>query len=285
MGIRRTCHRRDCAPAAGSLPSPQRSAWLGPLPAAAQTPSLPPTEEAPLNEQIERLLATHKAEDAYRAYWLVADCAAFNLNGDRIVFDQEELKHPKPGALPGFRGMSEEEKRHDARLCSGMSERQRQSRLDYLAIAAKAGVFGAALNFANEGPFGDPSALQTRPGDPLVQEWRATARAQLTQAAEAGTDLSAIQYLAQAHADGAVLGAKDPLLAYRYFAAWDLIEEDLLGPAHPLVKNLARIREQRSGMLNDASPEQRAAELAAARRIADLAKMRREQANKSAPGG
>jgi hypothetical protein len=39
------------------------------------------------------------------------------------------------------------------------------------------------------------------------------------------------------------------------------------------------------GTMPDASPEQRAAELAAARRIADLAKALREQARKSGSDG
>jgi hypothetical protein len=59
----------------------------------------------------------------------------------------------------------------------------------------------------------------------------------------------------------------------------------LLGPADPLAKNLAGQRERMVGTMPDASPEQRAAELAAARRIADLAKTLREQTRKSGSGG
>ena len=77
-----------------------------------------------------------------------------------------------------MRGMTEREKQHDARLCGPMTERERQARLDYLAIALEAGVRGAAEAFLEAGPFGDPSALQTRPDDPLVKEWKATARAE-----------------------------------------------------------------------------------------------------------
>jgi hypothetical protein len=231
-------------------------------------------EVPPLNVQVERLLATHRPEDAYRAYWLVADCAAFNLSGDRIVFDEEEIRQHTPGALPGFRGMSAEEKRRDATLCAGMTERERQSRLDYLALAANAGVFGAAVNFANEGPFGDPSALQSRPDDPLVREWKATASAQLTQAAEAEADMGAILYLADAYANGGPLTGKNPLLAYRYLVARTLIEDEL-----------ARRPEPTHVAAPDLSPEQGAAELAAARRIGDLAKAKREAARKAAPRG
>jgi hypothetical protein len=242
-------------------------------------------EAPPLNVQVERLLATHRPEDAYRAYWLVADCAAFNLSGDRIVFDEEEIRQHTPGALPGFRGMSAEEKRRDATLCAGMTERERQSRLDYLALAANAGVFGAAVNFATEGPFGDPSALQTRPDDPLVREWKTRASVLLTQAAEARADISAIQYLMEEYGKGAGITGKNPLLAYRYLAAWTLIEEELLGPGNPASTIFASQREHALDTVPDVSPEQRAAELAAARRIADLAKAKREAARKAAPRG
>lgn len=264
------------AAAAQALPPalpPARPVVMAPLQARAV-----PAQggEPPLDLQLERLLATHDPADAYRAYWLVADCAAFNLNHDRIIFDQREASQWKGDSLPGFRAMTEEEKRHDATLCGGMTERERQSRLDYLALAARAGVSGAAVNFATEGPFGDPSALQTRPGDPLVQAWKETARAQLRRAAESGADFSAIQYLADEYANGSALTDKNPLLAYRYAVAASLIEEEM--SAGPASGALASHREALAGTVQDFSPEQRAAELAAARHIADLARARREQA-------
>lgn len=271
-------------PAAAFVPAPAPAAPV-PKPASASTLAPPGSaviDEPPLNVQIERLLATRRPEDAYRAYWLVADCASFNLGGDRIIFDKEEIKQHQPGALPGFRGMTDEEKRHDARLCSGMTERERQSRLDYLATAARAGVSGAAVNFAAEGPFGDPSALRTRPDDPLVREWKATASAQLTQAAEAGADMGAIQYLAGEYGTGSALTEKNPQLAYRYRVAWTLIEEEMVGPGTPLSELFAGRRQRVVDEAPDLSAEQRAAEFAAARRIADLAKARRGQAARNA---
>lgn len=270
----------ESAPA--SLPAPPA---LVPVPAPARVQAPAAADEPPLNVKVERLLATRDPADAYRAYRLVADCAAFNLNGDRVMFDQEELRHPKPGVLPGFRGLSDEEKRHEARACSGMTERERQSRLDYLAIAAKAGVPGAAVDFATEGPFGDPSALQTRPDDPLVQAWRETARAQLTQAAELGADLGAIAYLADTYAGHSPLAAEDPLLAYRYRLAANFINEDMLGPGDPLSQALVGQRQEWSRLIEEFSPDQRAAELAAARRIAERARTLREQARKSSSTG
>jgi hypothetical protein len=276
------------APAAQAPPpaQPAQDAARSAVRSAVRPQSMPALpDEPPLNVQVDRLLATHDPKDAYRAYWLVADCATFNQNHDRVIFDQEELKHWKRDSLPGFRTMTDDEKRHDAKLCSGMTERERQSRLDYLATAARAGVPGAAINFATEGPFGDPSALQTRPGDPLVQEWKATALAQLTRAAESDADLGAIRYLAGAYAIGSELTERNPLLSYRYFVASSLIDEDLIGPG-PMSRTLAEQREGMASTVQNFSPEQRAAELAAARRIADLARAQREAASgKPAAGG
>jgi hypothetical protein len=279
------------APAASPWPSSPPAQVAANIPAQSQALPPPldeapldeaPLNEAPLNVQIERLLATHDPADAYRAYRLVADCAAFNLNHDRIIFDEDDiLKNWKGDTMPGFRAMTEDEKRHDARLCSGLTERERQSRLDYLAIAAKAGVPGAAVSFAIEGPFGDPSALETRPGDPLVQAWKATAISQLTHAAEDEADLNAIRYLADQYDNGSALTGRNPLLAYRYRAAASLVTESVLGPGNPILKNLVSQREGLAANLQDASLEQRAAELAAARRIADLVKAKRRSATQS----
>jgi hypothetical protein len=261
-------------PAQAALPTPP-SLPAPPQPRPPAQAFAPIADEPPLNLQVERLLASRDPEDAYRAYWLVADCAAFNRDHDRIIFDQPDLKHWAADALPGFRAMTADEKRHDARLCGTLTERERQSRLDYLAFAARAGVMGAAVTFATEGPFGDPSALETRPGDPLVQAWKATASAQLTRAAESGTDPNALQYLAGEYASGSELTEKNPLLAYRYLLALNLIDAALAGPGDPAARSLAGQREGLEGMVQDFSPEQRAAEEAAARRIADLARARR----------
>jgi hypothetical protein len=139
--------------------------------------------------------------------------------------------------------------------------------LDYLAIAAKAGVPGAAVSFAREGPFGDRSALKTRPNDPLVQEWRAQAVAQMISAAESGSELSVIQYVAVESSIGTELFDKNPRLAYRYNFATGLLIGELAGP------EFAKPWEQDSELMRllakDLSPEERAAELAAAQQIAN----------------
>ena len=237
-----------------------------------------PDTDLPLSAQVERLLATHDPAEAFHAYWLVVDCAAFNADHDRLLFDKDELKRWKGDALPGVRLMSEREKRREARLCRGMTERERQARLDYLAIALEAGVPGAATAFANAGPFGDPSALRTRPDDPLVKEWKATARAALARAADSGTDIGALHVWASYNQVGSDITQKNPAVAYPYMLAIGLIQEDLLGADDLLAKVYAQDSELMTALAADLSPEQRAAGLAAARRIAGLAKEARRRA-------
>jgi hypothetical protein len=245
-------------------------------PAPRQAPTPAAAEALPLQAQLARLLATGDPRDAYRAYWLVADCAAFNANGDRVVFDHDEMQHPKGDGLPGFRGMTEDEKRHDAGLCAGMSERERLNRLDYLAVAARAGVPGAAVDFAAEGPFGDKSALTTRPDDPLVKEWKETARAQLSRAAESGVDQTALQFWASDNLNGSDFNDRDPALAYRYMLAYGLIALDTYGAGNPI----STLYAVDGGFLRkvgaELTPEQRAAELAAAQAIAQRARAARK---------
>jgi len=261
---------------ASAAPRTRPASPAAPAIAHAQTPFPVAADEPPLNVQVERLLATHDPNDAYRAYLLVDKCAAFNANGDRIIFDEEEIKHRKPDTLPGFRAMTEEEKRHDARLCAGMTERERQNRLDYLAIAARAGVAGAAVSFAGEGPFGDKSALTTRPDDPLVKEWKATARTQLTQAAESGTDSSALQVMASDSLNGIDFNDGKAVLTYRYKLAWGLIEADLFG-ADDMVSTMYKPGSDYMNRLGaELTPQQRADELAAAQAIAERARAARK---------
>jgi hypothetical protein len=228
-----------------------------------------PFDEAPLAEQVQQLMATGDPEKAYLAYRLLADCAVFNREGDRLTVDGELMATMRPGYLPGFRGMNEQEKQHDTKLCGGMTERLRLSRLDSLGIAAKAGVLGAAVEFAKEGPFGDSSALKTRSSDPLVQEWMAVARAQLVSAAEAGTDSIAIAYLAGQHYNGSDLFEKNIRLAYRYDIAAGLIDGERYGPDVVLAKLFAKESAPMLAMAKDFSPAERTAELDAAQHILD----------------
>jgi hypothetical protein len=259
----RTAARPPAAPAQGAKTRLTRAA---------------PSDEVSLTQQVDGLMVTHDPAKAYLAYRLLADCAEFNKEHDRLTFDQAVLKKPKPGYLPGFRGLTEREKLDETKLCNGMTERERQIRLDYLAIAAKAGVTAAAVAFAQEGPFGDPTALTTRPSDPLVREWKALAIAQLTSAAEAGGELLAMNYLIGQYGSGSDIAEKNLPLTYRYELAMGLIYRDLVGPGIGLPKLFAEDSEMMIAAAKELSPEERAAQVDAARRIAGIASDKRKRA-------
>ncbi|UQV47281.1 hypothetical protein KIV45_10710 [Janthinobacterium lividum] len=171
-----------------------------------------------LAQRLERLGASGKPEDAY---------AAFNLLDDCIVFQRE-------GRLPGMefelgREMTVEEKAAQQQLCAGLTQRQREDRLGYLAAAAKAGVPGAATLFLSEGPFGDRSALRNRPDDPLVQAWKRQAIDQLTAQADAA-ELTSVSTLMMAYLRDGDVVQKDAPQAYGYLLALRQVYDDMLAP-------------------------------------------------------
>lgn len=255
-----------------ATPRPDAAAAVSTVAAPVMAPAA--IAEPGLVEQVDRLIASRDPVKAYAAFTLINDCATYNRDHDRMVYDLAEVQS-KRSMLP-FRAMTDAEKHHDALLCAGMSERMRLSRIDYLAIAAKAGVRGAAIQMAQEGPFGDPSALLSRPDDPLVQEWKRTVLDQLTNSAESG-DMGTLAYLWAKEVMGDPITGKHPALAYRYVVAQGLIMRDLMGP-----DDLgAAMYGPDGGLARDIeglTTEQRAAELAAAQRIAEAAREQRKRA-------
>jgi hypothetical protein len=171
-----------------------------------------------LAQQLARLAASGKPEDAYAAYNLLDDCISFE----------------KEGRLPGLefelgREMTADEKAAQRQLCAGLTQRQREDRLGYLAAAAKAGVPGAATLFLSEGPFGDRSALRNRPDDPLVQAWKRQAIAQLTAQADEA-ELTSVATLMMAYLRDGDVVQKDAPQAYGYLLALRQVYDDILAP-------------------------------------------------------
>jgi hypothetical protein len=278
LGIALICWN-NVAPENRGMDAPQVIPTFAPIPKPVpRAPTTPAKEDVALGVQVDRLIATGGPENAYAAYWLIADCEAFNREHDRMIFDMEEVKQ-KRNMIP-YRAMNASEKQHDAKLCTGMTERMRVSRFDYLASAAKAGISGAVVQIAEEGPFGDRTALTTRPDDPLVQEWKAKVLDQLTKEAESG-DLLTLNYLWVRTLAGGPLVAKNPAQAYRYALAQGLIYGEINGPK-AIEATMYAPEGQLMLSIVDLSAEQRAAERAAAQRIADKAReRRRHEAQKS----
>jgi hypothetical protein len=256
---------------------------VAPTPAAhAPVPHTPPAVpgmplEASLSEQVDRLLATHDPENALAAYLLLSHCDEFNRLHDRLMSVEAVTNgHANKDKVFDYRGMTESEKQHDKMLCSPMTERMRQSRIDYLAVAAKAGVAGGSRLFAQEGPFGDRSALTSRPDDLLVQEWKKTARAQLMRDAETG-DSQALEYLWIQNITGNVLYEISPALVFRYGVAAGKIYEDINGATEASAWFFGAKSPFVQPRIKDMRPEQRAAEVVQAERIADTARQRRKR--------
>ena len=205
-----------------------------------------------LAQRLERLSSSGKPEDAYAAYNLIDDC---------IVFQRESR-------LPGMefelgREMTAEEKAAQQQLCAGLTQRQREDRLGYLATAAQGGVPGAATLFLSEGPFGDRSALRNRPDDPLVQAWKRQAIAQLTAQADAA-ELTSVSTLMMAYLRDGDVVQKDAPQAYGYLLALRMVYDDILTPGttNPYQD------EYWHWLQNELTPEQQAAALTKANGIA-----------------
>lgn len=165
------------APTPAALPAPAvagagaavRSgpAWLSDL-GASPAPLVPPAE--PLAQRVERLAASGDPRDAYRAWWLLHACVVFG----------------RTGHLPERDGAEPDAIADPARDCATLNERMKLARIDHLERAARAGVDGALAELVEEGPFGDPTALTTRPDDPLVKAWKDRINGMLNEQAEQG---------------------------------------------------------------------------------------------------
>nr|WP_314545650.1 hypothetical protein [uncultured Massilia sp.] len=161
------------AAAASAAPAP-RIAWLSdslPAQPAALSPALAPA----LGERLERLAASADPKDAYRAWWLLNACMRWQRDG-RLPQPATKLDDAvaEPIADP-------------ATLCGALTERMKMARIDYLERAARGGIDEALGLLVEEGPFGDPSALQTRPDDPLVKAWKERVSALAQGRAEQGS--------------------------------------------------------------------------------------------------
>lgn len=127
-----------------------------------------------LASRIDALAASPAPLDAYRAWWLLHACTVFQRSGGL------------PDAQTALEAGIREPIADPAGFCAGLTERMKMARIDYLERAARGGIDAALAAMVEEGPFGDPSALSTRPEDPLVKEWKARVNALLSGHAEQG---------------------------------------------------------------------------------------------------
>ena len=255
---------------AASAPALQRpaDAWLADPRAMRQSPLGDSAHAgrragpgAPLATQIDLLIATGVPDDAFRAYWLVQACVDIAEKGTLWKFDPQSESH--------LRGLTDEEIAAQTALCGGMTERIKMSRLDHLTTAARAGVSGADDAFLRVGPFGDPSALKTRPDDPLVTAWRIEAEQLLTEHAAAG-DMSSMLTLMQEYGDGSGTLRADPALELRYASAVREIFDRMLSRSDPNFPNPFKVLAD-NAMKKISSAEQIDTAIAAGKAMAEKA--------------
>lgn len=171
-----------------------------------------------LGDEFERLVGTGDPADAFRAYDLATRCAESKADetaaglqapGERSA---ETIAALKDGSF----------KATTAANCENLTNAQIDGRVKYLRQAAEAGVAMAAIRLVEYGPWGDPTALATRPNDPAVLEWRHEMVGLIELAASKG-DYAAMDSLSTMYRTGSgLLGERDPGKALIYATAkWE----------------------------------------------------------------
>ena len=147
----------------------------GPRTAALQPdrpPQSPPTLQldaaqtsSGLAARVERLVRADTPHEAYAAFGLLARCVRAR------EFDSYLKSLPMERGLDALRASYGDGRRWLREACGDLSMAQLAARVEWVDKAARGGVPGAASAWIEQGPFGDKSALDQRPDDPLVVEW------------------------------------------------------------------------------------------------------------------
>ena len=181
-----------------------------------------PVKKGPTNaktavEELKELAHSTTPEDSFKRYQILARC--FHDAKELKSFDSWKINEDNHLYISERKPVLEESKRY----CIGVDYAAMAHRLDLLNIAVKAKLKGAANAFLDEGPFGDPNILESRPSDPAVIAWKKQAIEQLVAAAESG-DRDTFFTLYQLYDDGInkvrdSFVDKDTLRAYVYHLA------------------------------------------------------------------
>lgn len=146
------------------------------------------------------------------------------------------------------------------RACGDLTDQMHSQNLALLERAAAAGFPNAALSLMSEGPFGDWSALHTRPDDPQVLDWRKRMFSLIELAASKG-DFTAMSTLADQYATGQgvgmIEGGTNAARALEYATAMHLLYEsrrgkEMLGKAQQLAKLAALLKPEEASKAREA---------------------------------
>jgi hypothetical protein len=214
-----------------------------------------------LAQQIQRLSASREPRDAYQAYRLLRACMDTQHQPLQVAAIADGRS-----ALAGVAD--------PVAFCGAMTERMRTDRIALLERAARAGVDGAMVALVEEGPFGDASALATRPDDPLVTEWKARIGQMLGEQAGQG-DWASLYLLFTGFAFGnpAIAVDRQSALAYGLALRDIVVRLDGLTEDQAIPFNGPFLDQVKTGL----SPEQQSRAAAQAAGIVDAALRQRGQ--------
>ena len=120
---------------------------------------------ASLAARVDRLARSGSPRDAFAAFALLARCVRAR------EFDTRLKSLPMERGLDALRAHHGDGRRWLREACGDLSASHLDARIGLVEKAAGAGVPGAASAWIEQGPFGDKSALDQRPDDPLVTAW------------------------------------------------------------------------------------------------------------------
>jgi hypothetical protein len=179
-----------------------------------------------LSAKVKALAASSEPRDAFTAFHILSQCKLARDEERQYQLTKQSERDPERAWLvqAGVVGAKAIEK-----ACGDLDESDFRDRIVLVERAAEAGVPMAAIRLANEGPWGDESALHTRWDDPVVQEWRQKV-IRLTHLAARKGDVASLSSLQAQYEDGAgLIAEKNPELALQFAVAKHMVYEAQTG--------------------------------------------------------
>lgn len=161
-------------------------------------------------EELKELADSTTPEDSFKRYQILATC--FHDAEELKSFDTWAINEDNRQYIAERKPQLEKSRQH----CAGVDYAAMIHRFDQLSIAVRANVKGAASAYFYEGPAGDQFALETRPTDPNVLDWKRRTVTQLENAAQ-NCDQSAVSDLTQVYHSN-VMTEKDPAKELLYLS-------------------------------------------------------------------
>lgn len=221
---------REPMAAPAALVAPQQATPQRRLFDLVQTSGVAAAALPSLARQIERLSASANPKDLYAAFQIAFAC-------------KRARDAQRRGERSGDTSVEAS--------CGDITQRQLMGMGGNLEKAAAAGIPGAVQELFEFGPLdGDPSALDTRPSDPLVMAWKQHMQELFAASARHG-DLESMATLSQAYQIG-YFDVKDAALALAYeVARHELLIQRTDARHVGILRNRVRLGDLTAGMTQE----------------------------------